>query len=144
MRFRLHRQWEDGKVEALARSREFGWMEYRELQLIAPYLAETTAPADVTLVTEGQHGEHFFLVISGVLEATQGGCHKRFLRAGESFGATPMSSSESAGETIRTVTAVRLLVAGSEQDRASERRGGVRATRDSGFRSMRPVVPSPV
>lgn len=122
MRFRIHRQWEDGKVEALARSREFGWMEYRELQLIAPYLAETTAPAGVTLVTEGQPNRGFFLLISGVVEATQEGAHKRFLRAGESFGATAVSSSESATETIRTVTAVRLLVAGNQHDRASDRR----------------------
>jgi len=143
MRFRLHRQWEDGKVEALARSREFGWMEYRELQLIAPYLAETTTPADVTLVTEGQHGEHFFLVISGVLEATQGGCHKRFLRAGESFGATAMSSHESAGETIRTVTAVRLLVAGSEQSRPSDRRSVSHAARRAVRSRGRNLVPSP-
>jgi len=144
MRFRLHRQWEDGKVEALARSREFGWMDYRELQLIAPYLAETTAPRDVTLITEGQQSDHFFLVISGVLEATQGGRHKRFLRAGESFGATAMSIGESAGETIRTVTAVRLLVAGNEQNQASNRRVAVRAIRDSVFASIRTMAPSPV
>jgi len=144
MRFRLHRQWEDGKVEALARSREFGWMDYRELQLIAPYLAETTAPAGVTLITEGGHSDHFFLVISGVLEATQGGCHKRFLRAGESFGATAMSIGESAAETIRTVTAVRLLVTGNEQNQASNRRVAVRAIRDSVFASIRTMAPSPV
>lgn len=121
MRFRIHRQWDDGKVEALARSREFGWMEYRELQLIAPYLAETTAPAGVTLMTEGQLNHNFFLLISGVVEVTQAGVHRRFLRAGESFGATAMSLSESATETISTVTAVRLLVAGNEQHRASDR-----------------------
>jgi len=143
MRFRLHRQWEDGKVEALARSREFGWMEYRELQLIAPYLAETTAPAGVTLITEGQHSEHFFLVISGVLEATQGGCHRRFLRAGESFGATAMSIGESAGETVRTVSAVRLLVAGTEQSRMPDRRSPSHTSRRNVSAHRRSIVPSP-
>jgi len=122
MRFRLHRQWEDGKVEALARSREFGWMDYRELELIAPYMAETTTPADVTLITEGQLNHSFFLVISGVLEATHAGQHRRFVRAGESFGATALSPGESATETIRTVTAVRLLVADNPQIRASYQR----------------------
>jgi len=144
MRFRLHRQWEDGKVEALARSREFGWMDYRELELIAPYLAETTAPPDVTLITEGQRNQHFFLVVSGVLEATQGGCHKRFLRAGESFGATPRTAGMNAAETIRSVTAVRLLVAGSQQNRASYRRVAVRAIRDSVFQPIRTMTPSPI
>jgi CRP-like cAMP-binding protein len=143
MRFRLHRQWEDGKVEALARSREFGWMDYRELELIAPYLAETTAPPDVTLITEGEHNLHFFLVVSGVLEATQGGCHKRFLRAGESFGATAMSINDSASETIRTVTAVRLLVAGSEQSRPSDRRMASHANRRAVSTRGRSLVPSP-
>ena len=143
MRFRLHRQWQDGKVEALARSREFGWMGYRELQLIAPYMAETTAPAGVTLITEGQPNHSFFLVISGVLEATQGGHHKRFLRSGESCGATPMSSYDSATETLRTVTAVRLLVANNEQDPASDRRLAVRAMRDAVHGSLRAMAPSP-
>ena len=143
MRFRLHRQWKDGKVEALARSREFGWMEYRELQLIAPYLAETTAPADVTLITEGRHGDHFFLVISGVLEATERGCHKRFLRAGESFGATAMTIGESAAETIRTVTAVRLLVAGSEQSRPKNRRMPNHTDGRAASTRGRNLVPSP-
>jgi CRP-like cAMP-binding protein len=119
MRFRIHRQWQDGKVEALARSREFGWMEYRELELIAPYMAETTTPADVTLITEGQLNHSLFLVISGVLEATQSGRHKRFVRSGESCGATALSPGESATETIRTVTAARLLVADDPQIRAS-------------------------
>jgi CRP-like cAMP-binding protein len=122
MRLRIHRQWQDGKVEALARSREFGWMEYRELELIAPYMADTTAPADVTLIVEGQLNHSFFLVLSGVLEATKGGNHRRFLRGGESFGATALSPGESAIETIRTVTAVRLLVADNPQIRASYQR----------------------
>jgi CRP-like cAMP-binding protein len=119
MRFRIHRQWQDGKVEALARSREFGWMEYRELELIAPYMAETTTPADVTLITEGQLNHSFFLVISGVLEATHAGQHRRFVRAGESCGATALSPGESATETVRTVTGARLLVADNPQVRAS-------------------------
>jgi CRP-like cAMP-binding protein len=122
MRFRIHRQWQDGKVEALARSREFGWMEYRELELIAPHMAETTTPADVTLITEGQLNHSFFLVISGVLEATHAGQFRRFVRAGESCGATALSPGESATETIRTVTAARLLVADNPQIRASFQR----------------------
>jgi CRP-like cAMP-binding protein len=122
MRFRIHRQWQDGKVEALARSREFGWMEYRELELIAPYMAETTTPPDVTLITEGQLNHSFFLVISGVLEATRDGQFRRFVRSGESCGATALSPGESATETIRTVTAARLMVADNPQIRASYQR----------------------
>jgi CRP-like cAMP-binding protein len=128
MRFRIHRQWQDCKVEALARSREFGWMDYRGLELIAPYMAETTAPAGVTLITEGRPNRSFFLVISGVLEATQGGRHQRFLRAGESCGATAFSSADSATETIRTTTAARLLVGGDEQIRLPDHRTAGDAT----------------
>ncbi len=129
MRFRIHRQWQDGKVDALARSREFGWMDYRELELIAPYMAETTTPADVTLITEGQLNHSFFMVISGVLEATQRGRFRRFVRPGESCGATALSPGESATETIRTVTAARLLVADNPQIRASYQRLASRSDR---------------
>jgi signal-transduction protein with cAMP-binding, CBS, and nucleotidyltransferase domain len=142
MRFRIHRQWEDGKVEALARSREFGWMEYRELQLIAPYLAETTAAAGVTLITEGQPNRHFFLLISGVLEATKDGGHKRFLRAGESFGATPLSTSESATETIRAVTAARLLVAAGDQNQSQSHPIGRRADGQPARAASMTMVPN--
>ena len=118
MRIRIHRQWEEGKVEALASSRAFGWMPYHELKDLAPYLDETTAPADVTLITEGQPNHSFFLLTAGILEATQGGRHKAFLHAGETCGAVSMSTREAASETIRTVTPVRLLVAGHGQYRA--------------------------
>jgi CRP-like cAMP-binding protein len=118
MRFRIHRQWEDGKVDALARTREFGWMAGSELKGIAPYLDETTAPAGVTLIAEGRPNHSFFLLISGVLEETQGGHHVAFLHPGETCGAKSMSTRESATETIRTVTHVRLLVAGHGQYRA--------------------------
>jgi len=143
MRIRIHRQWEDGKVEALARSREFGWMVYRELKLIAPYLTETTAPAGVTLITEGQLNHNFFLLISGVLEVTQDGHHKRFLRAGESCGATAMSTNELAAETIRTVTAARLLVTGSQQHRGSHHRTAGRSNAQAMRVPGTALVPNP-
>jgi len=144
MRFRIHRQWEDGKVEALARSREFGWMDYRALQLISPYLAETTSAAGVTLIVEGQPNHHFFLLISGVVEATQGGGHKRFLRAGESFGATPLTTGDTAPETIRCVTAVRLLVAGNEQSRAQGHRMAGHANGQPARAAASTMAPNPV
>ena len=118
-------------------------MEYRELELIAPYLAETTVPAGIALITEGQLNRNFFLLISGVVEATQSGVHKRFLRAGESFGATAMSISESAGETITSVTAVRLLVAGGEPNQAPNQRMTARPVRDGGRGSIGTMAPSP-
>ncbi len=132
MRFRIHRQWEDGKVEALAHSREFGWMRDDELKEIAPYLDETTAPAGVTLVTEGRPNHSFFLLISGVLEETQGGRHVAFLHPGETCGAKSMSTREMATDTVRTMTPVRLLVAGHGQYRAlAHRMAGSQAVRES-------------
>lgn len=38
------------------------------------------------LVREGEPGEHYFLVVDGVVEITQHGLHTRFLPAGRSFG----------------------------------------------------------
>jgi hypothetical protein len=78
MRFRIHRQWEDSKLGALRRSREFGWMHYRQLKEIAGFLDETTAPAGVVLITEGLINYSFFLLISGVLEATHRARHQVF------------------------------------------------------------------
>jgi CRP-like cAMP-binding protein len=118
MRFRIHRQWEDSKLGALERSREFGWMHYRELREIAVFLDETTAPAGVVLITEGQLNHNFFLLISGVLEATHRGRHQVFLRPVETCGEIGLGSGEMASATIVTATPVRLLVAGQEQKRA--------------------------
>jgi CRP-like cAMP-binding protein len=118
VRIRIHRQWNDGKVEALAGSRAFGWMPYNEVKELAPYLDETTAPAGVTLIVEGQPNHSFFLLTAGILEATQEGRHKAFLHPGETCGAKSMSTRDVADETIRTVTPVRLLVASHGQYRA--------------------------
>jgi CRP-like cAMP-binding protein len=111
MRFRVHRQWDDAKVEALARSRELGWMAYDELKALAPHLAETTVPEGVTVITEGRPNPWFFLLTEGILESSRGGRHTAFLRPGESCGATAAGKPETATLTVRSVTAVRLLVA---------------------------------
>lgn len=122
MKFRVRRQLVDGKVKALARSREFGWLPYEELKEIALFVDETTAPAAMTLITEGRLNHNFFLLVSGVLEVTQGGRHKVFLYPGETCGERSMSTREMATETICTVTPARLLVAGHGQFRALSHR----------------------
>lgn len=143
MRLRIHRQWRDSKVGALASSRDFGWMPSHELSEVATYLDETTAPPGVTLINEGLPNHAFFLLVSGILEATQGGRHKAFLHPGETCGAASMSTRDAATETITTVTHVRLLVAGHEQYRAlGHRIAG--STREAAPRPARTLVPHPV
>ena len=142
MRFRIHRQWEDAKLNALSRSREFGWMQRWELKEITVFLDETTAPAGVVLITEGLPNYNFFMLISGVLEGTQGGRHKVFLHPVETFGEIGMGSGE-ATATIATVTPVRLLVAGHDQNRALGYRMASRANRHVARVSTRTMVPNP-
>ncbi len=143
MRFRIHRQWEDAKLGALARSQEFGWMKDRELKVIAGFLEETTAPAGIVLITEGQVNHSFFLLISGVLECTQGASHTVFLHPVETCGGIGMGSGEMASATIVTATRVRLLVAGQDQNRALGRCMASHANRLGERVPTRTMVPNP-
>ena len=143
MRFRIHRQWEETKLGALARSRDFKWMHRRELKEIAVFLDETTAPAGVVLIAEGLRNCSFFLLISGVLESTQGGRHKAFLHPVETCGEIGVGTGDLARATIVTVTPVRLLVAAEDQNRELGHRMASHANRRAARVPTRILVPNP-
>lgn len=53
---------------------------------LAHALEEQHAPAGQTVIRQGEDGEYFFLVVSGVLEIFEDGEFKRLCEAGEGFG----------------------------------------------------------
>jgi CRP-like cAMP-binding protein len=117
-------------------------MQRWELKEITVFLEETTAPAGVMLITEGLPNYNFFMLISGVLEGTQGGRHKVFLHPVETFGEIGMGTGE-ATETIVTVTPVRLLVADQARNRALGYLMASRAHRQVARVSTRTMLPNP-
>jgi MFS family permease len=56
------------------------------IEMLAGRLSRVEVPAGTTVVREGAHGDRFYVVQSGVLDATYGGEHLSRMGAGECFG----------------------------------------------------------
>ena len=93
----------------------FAGCSKRELNEIAQIADEIDFPAGKTLITQGEPGKQFFIVIEGSVEVVKDGETLPELRGGsEFFGDIRSSPGRPATATVTTATPVRALVIAPE------------------------------
>ena len=80
-----------------------------ELHVIAPYLEEEVYDKGQVVVTEGQDGDCFYIVISGHLRVSRSGIRLVDLSAGGHFGELALARPVKRSATVKTLTPTRLF-----------------------------------
>jgi CRP/FNR family transcriptional regulator, cyclic AMP receptor protein len=82
-----------------------------ELAEIAAIADEVDLPAGKTLISEGDSGREFFVLIEGAADVTQGGREiRKIMGPGDFFGEIALVSKAPRSATVTTTTPVRALV----------------------------------
>jgi CRP-like cAMP-binding protein len=101
----------NAKIDLLKRVHLFSGCSKRELNEIAQIADEIDFPAGKTLITQGEPGKQFFIVVEGSVEVIKDGEKLPALRGGsEFFGEISLVSGSPATATVTTATPVRALV----------------------------------
>lgn len=99
-------------VAAMQRSVIFGNLPKRQLKVIARYAERHVADRGVTLVSEGESGAQFCIILSGACEVSRGGNVLGTLTSGDCFGEIAVIDGQPRTSTIVTTEACDLLVLG--------------------------------
>ena len=82
-----------------------------ELAEVAAIADEVDLPAGKTLITEGESGREFFVLVEGTADVTQGGKQiRKIMGPGDFFGEIALVSKAPRTATVTTTTPVRALV----------------------------------
>jgi CRP-like cAMP-binding protein len=100
----------NAKIDLLRRVTLFSGCSKRELGDISRITDEISFPAGKTLITEGNPGQQFFIVVEGAVEVTQGGKKLPPRGGSEFYGEISLVSSSPATATVTTTEPVRALV----------------------------------
>jgi CRP-like cAMP-binding protein len=101
----------NAKIDLLRRVHLFSGCSKRELNEIARIADEIDFPSGKTLITQGQPGKQFFVVLDGTVDVVRDGEMLPELRGGsEFFGEISLVSGSPATATVRTASPVRALV----------------------------------
>jgi CRP-like cAMP-binding protein len=101
----------NAKIDLLRRVHLFSGCSKRELNEIAQIADEIDFPAGKTLITQGESGKQFFIVIDGGVEVVKDGTALPALRGGsEFFGEISLVSGSPATATVTTTAPTRALV----------------------------------
>jgi MFS family permease len=79
------------------------------LERLSRDLVEVEVAAGREVIVEGEPGDRFYLIDSGEVEVFERGAHRRFQRAGESFGEIALLRGSPRTATVRTRATTRLL-----------------------------------
>jgi NTE family protein len=96
---------DDDLVGALARTRLFSTLDRRLVKRLANAIQPLAVRAGESVITEGEEGDTFYVVRSGLLEVVTGPAEQRIrlLRAGEPFGELALLGSRTRTATIRAL-----------------------------------------
>ncbi len=84
----------------------------RDLRTVARHLETATVAAGQTVVTEGDHGETFFLLLGGKLSVTTNGQQTAILQPGQHFGELALLDPGPRSATVTTLEDCELGVLG--------------------------------
>lgn len=102
----------DAKIERLGQVPMFSACSRKDLGTIARYADELTVPAGKALVTEGDAGREFFVVVEGKASVTRHGREIAVLGPGSYFGELSLLDGQKRDATVTAVTPADLLVVG--------------------------------
>lgn len=100
----------DGKVDLISRVPLFAGCSKRELGMIANLADLIEFPQDKTLMTEGQSGFEFFILVEGTVRVSRGGRKHRDLAAGDWVGEIALIANVPRTATVVTTSPLRALV----------------------------------
>lgn len=87
----------------------FRQMTTQELLVVAPYLEEVVLEKGVTVVSEGDPADSFYVVVSGRLRVTRGKTRLVDVRAGGHFGELALARPIARSATVRTLSQTRMF-----------------------------------
>lgn len=100
----------NAKVDLLAKVPLFSGCSRRELQEIASLADELDLPEGTVLITEGERGREFFVLVDGTVSVTRKGRRISTLGAGDWIGEIALVSDVPRTATVIATSPVRVLV----------------------------------
>jgi CRP-like cAMP-binding protein len=107
----------DLKTSALSRVPLFSKLSQRELEFVATRADEVDVPAGKRLITQGQPGDTFYVLLNGEADVVIDGNPRRTMQTGDFFGEISMLDRGLATATITTTKTSRLFVMSHAQFR---------------------------
>lgn len=107
----------DLKTSALSRVPLFSKLSQRELEFVATRADEVDVPAGKRLITQGQPGDTFYVLLNGEADVVIDGKPRRTMQTGDFFGEISMLDRGLATATITTSKESRLFVMSHAQFR---------------------------
>jgi CRP-like cAMP-binding protein len=107
----------DLKTSALSRVPLFSKLSQRELEFVATRADEVDVPAGKRLITQGQPGDTFYVLLNGEADVVIDGNPRRTMQTGDFFGEISMLDRGLATATITTTKESRLFVMSHAQFR---------------------------
>jgi CRP/FNR family transcriptional regulator, cyclic AMP receptor protein len=105
----------DPFVDHLQKVALFAACSRKDLQLVAKRADDVMAPAGKTLVTEGEPGHEFFVILSGVARVTRQGREVATLGPGDAFGELALLEKAPRNATVVAQTDMELAVLGQRE-----------------------------
>jgi CRP/FNR family transcriptional regulator, cyclic AMP receptor protein len=105
----------DQFIEHLAQVSLFSALSRRELALVARRAEDVTVPAGKVLVSEGETGQQFFVIMSGEAKLSRRGRRIATLGPGGSFGELALLDKHPRNATAVAETPMELVVLGQRE-----------------------------
>lgn len=99
----------------------FSGLSRRDLAMVAQNLDEIEVPPGRVLAREGEVGQEFFVIVDGTAEVLRDGARIAQLGPGEFFGEMALLAEERRVATVKSLSAVRVLVMTSQSFREINR-----------------------
>jgi len=96
--------------EKIAEVPMFSGLSDRELRTLAQRAEQVSVPKGAAVVTEGQIGREFFVLLSGGAKVTRNGRTLRKLGPGDSFGELALIAGTPRGATVTTTEPSEIMV----------------------------------
>jgi CRP/FNR family transcriptional regulator, cyclic AMP receptor protein len=105
----------DQFIEHLSQVPLFSALSRRELALVARRAEDVVVPAGKVLVSEGETGQQFFVIMSGTAKLTRRGRRIATLGPGDSFGELALLDKHPRNATAVAETPMELVVIGQRE-----------------------------